>query len=304
MTVPVPSSYRPLLPHRERPATAAFAALALLAIGSTSVIASPALPSTDNGRSAVPLPVQRAPTRQDLIEEASRRFSIPARWIAEVMAVESRGDVRALSPKGAIGLMQIMPETYAGLRLRYGLGPNPWNPRDNVFAGAAYLRELYDRYGAPGFLAAYNAGPGRWDDYRLHGRPLAAETVAYLGRLAPVVGGSMLPMPTLDGVAAPRSPFSAPIFVALSTDPARVEARTERARIVRIVEANASVVGRADAVFVTRTRTAQQPSSSAPPADDAAAGQLSSRSSTDTAAPVTSPSDSLFPDRREATPPR
>lgn len=279
---------------------AAFAALALLASGSTSVTASPVLPSTDNGRSAVAPPVQRAPTLQDLVEDAARRFGIPVHWIAEVMAVESRGDAHALSPKGAIGLMQIMPETYAGLRLRYGLGPNPWNPRDNVMAGAAYLRELYDRYGAPGFLAAYNAGPGRWDDYRLHGRPLAAETVAYLARLAPVVGGSAFPAPSFAGVAEPRSPFAAPIFVALSTNPARVAARTERARIARIVEANASVLGRADAIFVIRTPTAQQPSGSAPAADDAAVEQPSSRPSTDTAAP----SDSLFPTRREDTPPR
>ncbi len=94
-----------------------------------------------------------------MIAEASARFGVPARWIAEVMQVESRGDPRALSPKGAIGLMQIMPATYASLAARYGLGADPWNVRDNIMAGAAYLRELYDRYGASGFLAAYNAGP-------------------------------------------------------------------------------------------------------------------------------------------------
>ena len=75
------------------------------------------------------------------------------------MHVESIGDVRARSPKGAMGLMQIMPETYAALRARYALGANPYDPRDNILAGAAFLRELHDRYGTPGFLAAYNAGP-------------------------------------------------------------------------------------------------------------------------------------------------
>ena len=65
--------------------------------------------------------------------------------------------------KGAMGLMQIMPKTWTELRARYGLGANSYDPRDNILAGAAYIRELYDRYGAPGFLAAYNAGPGRYE---------------------------------------------------------------------------------------------------------------------------------------------
>ena len=133
-------------------------------------------------------------TLQDMIAEASRRFGVPASWIAEVMSVESRGHANALSPKGAIGLMQLMPQTYADMRARYGLGANPWDPRDNVLAGAAYLRLLYGRYGVPGFLVAYNAGPGRWDDYRLRGRLLPLETVAYLARLGPVVAGSVPPM--------------------------------------------------------------------------------------------------------------
>ena len=77
------------------------------------------------------------------------------------MRAESFGDVRAMSPKGAMGLMQIMPETWAALRSRYGLGADPYDAHDNIMAGAAYLRELHDRYGTPGFLAAYNAGPAR-----------------------------------------------------------------------------------------------------------------------------------------------
>ena len=79
-----------------------------------------------------------------------------------------------------MGLMQIMPQTWSGLRLRYGLGANPYDPHDNILAGAAYLRELHDRYGAPGFLAAYNAGPARYDDHLATGRPLPAETRAYV----------------------------------------------------------------------------------------------------------------------------
>ena len=124
------------------------------------------------------------------IAEASQRFGIPAAWIRAVMRAESFGDVRAISPKGATGLMQIMPETWVGLRQRYRLGADPYDAHDNIIAGAAYLRELHDRYGIPGFLAAYNAGPGRWEDHLTTGRPLPAETRAYLARLAPVIGGS------------------------------------------------------------------------------------------------------------------
>lgn len=125
-----------------------------------------------------------------VVAEASQRFGIPATWIRAVMRAESFGDVRAISPKGATGLMQIMPETWAALRQRYRLGADPYDPHDNIIAGAAYLRELHDRYGIPGFLAAYNAGPGRWEDHLATGRPLPAETRAYLTRLAPIVGGS------------------------------------------------------------------------------------------------------------------
>lgn len=137
-------------------------------------------------------PVVAAATRAPFaafVAEASRRFGIPASWIRAVMHAESVGDVRAISPKGAIGLMQIMPETWAGLRRRYRLGANPYDAHDNIIAGAAYLRELHDRYGIPGFLAAYNAGPARWEEHLATGRPLPAETRAYLTRLAPIVGG-------------------------------------------------------------------------------------------------------------------
>jgi soluble lytic murein transglycosylase-like protein len=123
------------------------------------------------------------------IAEASRRFSIPKSWIRAVMHVESRGQVTAVSPKGAIGLKQIMPDTWTGLRMRYRLGRNPRSPRDNILAGAAYLREMHDRYGAAGFLAAYNAGPGRYAEYLGTGRPLPAETLAYVAALAPLIGG-------------------------------------------------------------------------------------------------------------------
>jgi hypothetical protein len=142
------------------------------------------------------------------IAEASRRFDVPAPWIRAVMHVESVDDVRARSPKGAMGLMQIMPETYAALRARYALGANPYDPRDNILAGAAYLHEMHDRYGAPGFLAAYNAGPRRYEEHLRTGRPLPLETQRYVAMPAPIVDGGPTddrPFVVADGGAWLRS---------------------------------------------------------------------------------------------------
>jgi soluble lytic murein transglycosylase-like protein len=153
-----------------------------------------------------------------LIDEASQRFGIPAAWIRAVMLAESLDDPRAVSPMGAIGLMQIMPKTWAELRLHYGLGADPYDPHDNIIAGTAYLHELSDRYGSPGFLAAYNAGPALWEDYLATGRPLPDETRAYLARLAPIVDASRA-----DNAAALasviRSSTEAPLFPARSAHP-------------------------------------------------------------------------------------
>lgn len=125
------------------------------------------------------------------VADAARRFGIPERWIWAVMRVESNGDVRAVSTAGAMGLMQIMPGTWAALRARYRLGSDPFDPRDNIMAGAAYLRTMHDRYGnVTAMLAAYNAGPGRYDEHLSRGRPLPAETRAYLAKLASITGGS------------------------------------------------------------------------------------------------------------------
>jgi soluble lytic murein transglycosylase-like protein len=150
------------------------------------------------------------------IAEASQRFDIPQHWIRAVRRVESAGDVRAISSAGAMGLMQIMPDTWAELRTRHGLGRDPYDPRDNILAGTAYLREMHDRYGSPGFLAAYNAGPGRYEEY-LAGRPLPAETRAYVAILAPLIGGDEL-APTTRGntvvaTADPNAWRQAPLFV-------------------------------------------------------------------------------------------
>jgi hypothetical protein len=123
------------------------------------------------------------------ITEASKRFAVPEHWIRSVMRVESAGEVRARSQKGAMGLMQIMPQTWSELRARYDLGPDPYAPRDNILAGTAYIRELYQRFGAPGFLAAYNAGPTRYENHLATGRSLPDETQDYVAILAPMIGG-------------------------------------------------------------------------------------------------------------------
>jgi hypothetical protein len=147
------------------------------------------------------------------IANAARRFGIPEAWIRAVMRVESRDDVRAISPKGAMGLMQIMPATWGDLRARHGLGGDPYDPRDNIMAGAAYLREMHDRYGSPGFLAAYNAGPGRYEEYRATGRPLPAETRAYVAALAPIIGGGDPTAPATVATADPLAWTRAPLFI-------------------------------------------------------------------------------------------
>ncbi|KAB2705897.1 lytic transglycosylase domain-containing protein [Brucella intermedia] len=148
------------------------------------------------------------------IAEASQRFGIPEHWIAAVLRAESAGDVGAVSSAGAMGLMQVMPDTWAGLRVRHGLDRDPYDPRDNIMAGTAYLREMWDSYGNVGaMLAAYNAGPGRYDEHRATGRPLPAETRAYVAALAPILGGAT-PSDAPSRQPAPSPDWrDAPLFV-------------------------------------------------------------------------------------------
>ena len=140
------------------------------------------------------------------VADAARRFGIPEAWIWAVMRVESGGNSRAVSRAGAMGLMQIMPATWTDLCARYGLGADPFDVRDNIMAGAAYLRAMHDRYGnASAMLAAYNAGPGRYDDFVSHGRPLPPETVGYLAQLTAAIGTSGA---AEVAVSAPPDPFA------------------------------------------------------------------------------------------------
>lgn len=162
------------------------------------------------------------------IREASNKYDVPEKWIREVMRQESGGNLYGrngqlvTSGAGAMGLMQVMPGTYDDLRGRYReLGDDPYDPHNNVLAGTAYLREMYDIYGAPGFLAAYNAGPGRLDDYLTRNRTLPLETRRYVASIGPKIAGhepqkaspgamyAMNNMP-LNIPAGPRYPDVAP----------------------------------------------------------------------------------------------
>lgn len=180
-------------------------ALRRIAIGAALIFATPA------GAQSAPDPVMQW---WPLIAQASRTFGIPEAWIVTVMRAESGGRTMMngrpiTSRAGAMGLMQLMPATYAEMRRRLGLGPNPHDPRDNIHAGAAYLKLMYDRFGYPGLFAAYNAGPGRYAEYRAGTRALPGETRLYL---ASVAGNAGVParQPN-DGLFFPLRNASAPL---------------------------------------------------------------------------------------------
>ncbi|MEO0792445.1 MAG: lytic transglycosylase domain-containing protein [Pseudomonadota bacterium] len=146
------------------------------------------------------------------IAEAAQRFRIPEHWIRAVMQAESAGNDRAVSHAGAMGLMQIMPGTWAELRAAHGFGVDPFDRRENILAGTAYLRAMYDRFGAPGFLAAYNAGPGRYAEHLRTGRPLPRETRRYMASLSRELGFyGAVPLQATRTVSAARWQ-DAPLF--------------------------------------------------------------------------------------------
>ncbi|WP_270939053.1 lytic transglycosylase domain-containing protein, partial [Falsiroseomonas oryzae] len=155
------------------------------------------------------------------IQQASRRFDVPERWIREVMRQESGGRVSATSRVGAMGLMQVMPGTYAELTRRYGLGGDPYHPWDNLMAGTAYIREMYELYGAPAFLAAYNAGPRRLEDYLWGNRGLPNETRNYVARIGPRIAGV-----SPNRRAAPEVYAAAEIPLDIPAGPRRGDAAT------------------------------------------------------------------------------
>ncbi len=123
---------------------------------------------------AAPSPATKPASLADLVDNAARKYGLPAAFVRAVVAVESGYRPDAVSPKGAIGLMQLMPATAREL------GADPTIPEQNVDAGTRYLRDLLLKYDNHAYhaLAAYNAGPGAVDKY--HGVPPYRETQNYI----------------------------------------------------------------------------------------------------------------------------
>ncbi len=183
------------------------------------------------------------------IEQASSRFDVPDVWIRAVMNVESRGQEYLngqliTSPVGAMGLMQVMPQTYDEVRAQYNLSDDAYDPYDNILAGAAYMREMYDMYGSPGFLAAYNAGPRRLDDYLSNQRPLPDETRRYVAMIAPAIDGVWpAHRSAAEDYAMNQLPEDIPpglryggVQLASSRQPARHSPRRGETRVARLAE--------------------------------------------------------------------
>ncbi len=170
------------------------------------------------------------------INEAAARFDVPAQWIRQVMRVESGGHEYingqlTVSAAGAMGLMQLMPATYQEIAEQNGLGSDPFNPYDNIMAGTAYIHTMYQIYGSPGFLAAYDAGPGRLNSYMNNHNALPGETVNYVAMIAPHIQGyypahrseaDQLALNTLPRTRAPG--ILPPGFVPQAPSPASLEA--------------------------------------------------------------------------------
>jgi hypothetical protein len=195
------------------------------------------------------------------ITEASKRFAVPEHWIRSVMRVESAGEVRSRSQKGAMGLMQIMPQTWSELRARYDLGADPYDPRNNIMAGAAYIRELYQRFGTPGFLAAYNAGPTRYENHLATGRSLPNETQDYIAILAPMIGGKRI-NGEIVAVAESLTLARSPLFVVRSASSSSdnrpsAGARPDRPSNARPVVDLSALVPQSGNLFVHRAGEAR-----------------------------------------------
>lgn len=193
------------------------AALRTLALAAVLFVATPAVAGPPRAD-----PVQR--WRAEIVE-ASVRFGVPVAWIERVIRAESGGMTvlggRPITSRaGAMGLMQLMPATWTAMRAAHGLGYNPHNPRDNILAGTAYLRAMYDRFGYPGLFGAYNAGPGRYAAYLTSGRPLPGETRAYLATVAGT--------PSMPSRSLPQRPPPPTLFVALRTGNTSVDPSPSR----------------------------------------------------------------------------
>ena len=123
-------------------------------------------------------PSQYIKEYESIIMQASRRFRVDPLLIKAVIKAESDFDRKAISHKGARGLMQLMPDTADAMKVR-----DPFDPEENIFGGTRYLGLLLDRFknNKRLALAAYNAGPEKVENYR--GIPPYAETRTYVKRV-------------------------------------------------------------------------------------------------------------------------
>ena len=162
----------------------------------------------------MPIAIIFVSARPGIIRREESRRSVAVVHLAQES--RARQDV-------VVSVEGIAPESVASAKRCPGLGHDAFDPHDNILAGAAFLREMHDRYGSPGFLAAYNAGPGRYEDYRDHHRPLPPETVAYVAALVPFVGGDAIDGPVLTAASDPSSWTQAPLFImrSASAEPSR-----------------------------------------------------------------------------------
>lgn len=216
------------------------------------------------------------------IAAASERFDIPEVWIREVMWVESRGNTHlngglTVSHAGAMGLMQVMPGTWDYLTRRYNLGNNPHDPAMNIMAGAAYIAEMHEEFGSPGFLYAYNAGPGRYRQFLEEGRVMPDETIRYVALISPRITGRYP-----NGVRREPTTAGARVSTVVASAPTVSQPRVSQPTAVQpsIVTARAPIVSRPTATAIPAV--AGQPTSMADLAAAAAAYQP-----VQTAAPVT-----------------
>ena len=176
---------------------------------------------------------------EPFIKEASSRFSVPEIWIRTIIQIESGGRTMLLgrpitSGAGAMGVMQLMQQTYQEMSARNGLGADPYNVRDNILAGTAYLHELYSRYGYPHLFAAYNAGPGVLEAHLLHGHRLPAETRKYV-RMA--MNGTSDAVPAGKNIAVDLGAIKKPTnskHAALTRAAARYHANSNHTRVAAV----------------------------------------------------------------------
>lgn len=122
-------------------------------------------------------------TTEDLLNTSAQRNGVDPNLVRAVAIAESDMNQNEISPVGAIGVMQLMPETAAAL------GVDPYDEADNIEGGVRYLRQMLDQFGGhvPTALAAYNAGPAAVQRYG--GIPPYSETQNYVGRILDIMGG-------------------------------------------------------------------------------------------------------------------